>query len=230
MELQLFDSNDAALFRIIRGEPLWSTFHRSLRDASLLPPHEAELSQDLEIQRVEVQNVLVILESALSDDLQQALAHGKGNASPKHMAMGAVALTVLGKRLSLDLRTDQDLALSRANDLTVALRDTVDSGRTVRVLTVPDWPRIARTLAWTLSREPGPLKEDDLREILLNTLKERAVRSRDPETVRDRTSDADLVRQNGLDDALSFLTSWRMVRETSPGEFCATDKLRLIQV
>lgn len=230
MELQIVDSNGTAWFRILRGEPLWWTFHRSLHDAALLPFHGAELDDDLEMRPDQIQAASSGLESALRDELNHALARGRARTGPPRMAIGSVQVTVLGERLTLDLRTDDDLALSRTNDLVVALQEVCGSGRSLHVLIVPDWPRATRTLALLLSREPGPVSRDDLRERLFQRLEEMKVRSEDPETVRARIGDAELVRRRGLDDMLGFLTTWRMATEIPGGGIRATDKLRLIKL
>lgn len=228
MELQLYDSGGGPLFRVLRGEPLWRTFHRALFDASELPHPEAELNEDLLLQPARTRIAVATLESALRHDLAHALAQGKGMTGPPEPAIGAITATVLGHHLSLDLRAEEDLALSRINGLVVALGNAYDAGLSVHVLVVPEWPRIARELAWMLNKEPDPIATDDLRARLLHRLEELRLRSFDPESAQIRADDADLVRQHGLDDALDFLTTWHMVVKPSPREVRPTEKLRMM--
>ncbi|MEV4319044.1 hypothetical protein [Actinocrispum sp. NPDC049592] len=206
MEVQLFDSAGGFLFRFHPMGPLSRLFDRFLAAAA----PNAELGQDAELSADQVRAGFPVLESALREELDTALAQGKGEPRTLPMEIGAVAIDVLGRRLFLDLRSDDDLTLSRINTLVSALRGIT---RTVRVLVVPDAPLLTRLVAAAVQHAEGPVLVTDLQAGVLEDL--------EPE-------DAELVRRRGLGLEVAHLVDLGLITETNSGQLRATSKLRTI--
>lgn len=229
MELQVFDDRATPLFRLLQGEPLWGTFLQALREIYVC---DFERDRDRELRLLLGQSgaLVAALEDRLREGLVKALAQGKGEAGRPATMVGAVTVTVLGRALTLNLRLDEDLTLSRTNELALALRDAAESGRVVRMFIRPDMSRIANILAWTVQQQREPLTAGELSDRALRQLTDIRHHSTDRQTAREVAADSDFIQENGLNETLRSLVVAGLVIEEPPGSFLASEKLRIMRL
>jgi hypothetical protein len=216
-ERQIFDTAGEFVFRIHPGDRLWPL----VREA--FARYDTE-SGDVAVDLNGITEALAVLEPELGDRLAGVRAKGRTGEE-----LDEASVDVLGQQVWVNPRDPEDGELQRLNRLVSRLREAREAGLAVQVLQVPALGPLPHRVATLLRSAPDGIAGPDLPRRVLAWIDE--LGRTPPFSTNFQQAlrlDAESVRGDGLDDALSTLASARLIDEAADGSIRATPKLRTI--